>query len=59
MSIISVSLRWLVGLAYGNGRDVGKIGGNTRGVDDIVEGELINVGGQLQEKREGLIVISR
>ena len=33
---------------------MGKIGSDARGVDDIVEGELINIGGELQEKRERL-----
>jgi hypothetical protein len=33
---------------------VRKIGGNTGGVDNIVEGELVNEGARLEEKREGL-----
>ena len=37
---------------------MGKIGSDARGVDDIVEGELINVGGELQKKRERLCGIS-
>ena len=38
---------------YSLGRDVRKIGGNTGGVDNIVEGKLVNVWAGLQEEREG------
>ena len=31
-----------------------KISGNTGGVDDIVEGKLIDKGASLQQKRQGL-----
>jgi hypothetical protein len=33
---------------------VRKVSGNTGGVDDIIESELINEGARLQEKRERL-----
>lgn len=36
------------------GGDVRKVGSNTRGVDDIVERELVDKRGQLEEKRKGL-----
>lgn len=38
----------------GLGRDVGQIGRDPRGVDDIVERELVNKRGELEEKGEGL-----
>lgn len=47
-----------VGDTYSDGGNVGEIGSDARGVDDIVEGELINVGGELQKKRERLCGIS-
>lgn len=40
--------------AYSSGGDVGKIGGDTGSVDDIVESELVNVGAQLEKERERL-----
>jgi hypothetical protein len=43
---------------YSGGRDVGKIGGDTRGVDHIVKGELVDKRRELEEKRERLQVIS-
>lgn len=33
---------------------MGKIGSDTGGVDDIVEGELIDERAELQQQREGL-----
>ena len=60
-SVVSVSVTGIfgcAGYAYSDGGDVGKIGSDARGVDDIVEGELINVGGELQKKRERLCGIS-
>jgi hypothetical protein len=36
---------------------VGQISGNTRGVDDIVESELVNKWGVLDEKGEWLFEI--
>jgi hypothetical protein len=41
-------------LTYGNGGDVGQIGSDTGGVDDIVEGKLVNQRRGLQQEREGL-----
>jgi hypothetical protein len=40
------------------GRDVGEVGSNARGVDDIVECELVDEGADLKEEREGLQVWS-
>lgn len=34
---------------------MGKIGGDTGSVDDIVQGELVDVRASLQQKREGLL----
>jgi hypothetical protein len=33
---------------------VGKVGGNTRGVDNIVKSELVDVRGGLEEQRKRL-----
>lgn len=38
----------------GLGRDVGQVGRDSGGVDDIVERELVNERGELEEKGEGL-----
>lgn len=38
----------------GLGRDVGEIGRDSGSVDDIVERELVNKRGELEEKGEGL-----
>lgn len=46
--------RWGGRKTYSNRGDVGKIGGDTGSVDDIVQGELVNVRASLQQKREGL-----
>jgi hypothetical protein len=42
------------GKTYRGGRDVRKVGGDTGGVDDIVQSELIDEGGELQQKGQGL-----
>jgi hypothetical protein len=42
------------GSTYGARRDVREIGSDTGGVDDIVQGELVNVRRGLEEEREGL-----
>lgn len=42
------------GSTYGAGRDVREIGSDAGCVDDIVQGELVNVRGGLEEEREGL-----
>lgn len=39
---------------YGGGGDVRQVGRDTGGVDDIVEGELVDEGAELQQQREGL-----
>jgi hypothetical protein len=39
---------------YGHGGDVGEIGGDTGGVDHIVQSELIDERARLQQQREGL-----
>lgn len=41
---------------YSVGGDVGQVGGNTGGVDDIVEGELVDKGAELEEQGQGLRV---
>jgi hypothetical protein len=41
-------------MAYRAGRDVRQVGSNARGVDHIVEGELIHQGRELQEQRQRL-----
>lgn len=33
---------------------MGEIGGDTRGIDDIVQGKLVDVGARLEEERERL-----
>lgn len=33
---------------------MGKVGGNTRSVDDIVEGKLVDEGGELEEEGQRL-----
>ena len=38
----------------GGGGDVGEILSNTGGVDDIVQGELVDEGARLEEQRQGL-----
>lgn len=43
-----------LGSTYGARGDVGEIGSDTGGVDDIVKGELVNVRRGLEEEREGL-----
>lgn len=40
---------------HGVGGDVRQVGGNTGGVDNIVEGELIDERGELQEQGQGLL----
>lgn len=42
------------GKTYGHRRDVRKVGSNTGGVDDIVQGKFVNQGGCLQQKGERL-----
>ena len=44
----------LVLATYGGGGDVREIGSDTGGVDDIVEGELVNEGRELEEEGQGL-----
>ena len=39
-----------VALDLGNGADVGEIGGDTWGVDDIVKGELVDERARLEEE---------
>lgn len=39
---------------YSGGGDMGKVGGNTRSVDDIVEGKLVDEGGELEEEGQRL-----
>jgi hypothetical protein len=46
------------GATYSGGRNVRQVGSDTRGVDDIKEGELVNERGELQEEREWLIIYS-
>jgi len=41
-------------VTYGSGRDVGEISSDAGAVDDIVESELINEGGELEQKGQGL-----
>lgn len=41
-------------VTYGNGRDVGQVSRDTGSVDDIVEGELVNQRGGLEQERERL-----
>jgi len=41
-------------VAYGNGGDVGEIGGDTWGVDNIVESELVDKRASLHEEGERL-----
>lgn len=43
-----------LGSTHGAGRDMGEIGGNAGGVDDIVKSELIDMRGCLEEKRKRL-----
>jgi hypothetical protein len=43
---------------YGGGGDVGEIGGNAWGVDNIVEGELIDERGSLEKEGQWLQHIS-
>ena len=43
-----------VSSTYGLGGDVGEIGGNTGGVDNIVEGELIDERAELEEEGQRL-----
>lgn len=40
--------------SYGSRGDVGKINSNARGVDNIIQGQLIDQGARLQEQRQGL-----
>jgi hypothetical protein len=42
------------GVTDGGGGDVRQVGGNTRGVHDIVESKLVNERGELQEQRQRL-----
>lgn len=39
---------------YSGGGDVREVGSNTRGVDNIVEGQLIDMRAGLEEKRQWL-----
>jgi hypothetical protein len=39
-----------VGVTYSNGRNVGEVSGNTRSVDNIVKGELVDKGRCLEQK---------
>lgn len=41
-------------LDLGDGGDVGKVGGHTGGVDDIVEGEVVDVRAGLEEEGQRL-----
>lgn len=41
-------------VTYSDGGDVREIGSNTRSVDNIVEGKLVNKRAGLQEERQGL-----
>jgi hypothetical protein len=41
-------------LDLGDGGDVGKVGGHARGVDDIVEGELVDERAGLEEEGQRL-----
>jgi len=58
VSILESNLGTIIGRKkardLGLGGDVGKVSSNTGGVDNIVESELINEGGELEEEREGL-----
>lgn len=47
-----------VGLTYGGGGDVRQVGRDSRGVDNIVESELINEGRSLEEEGERLVQTS-
>ena len=49
-----VLLRVLVLATYGGGGNVREIGSDTGGVDDIVEGELVNERRELEEEGQGL-----
>jgi hypothetical protein len=40
--------------AYRGGGDVGKVGSNTRGVDNIVQSQLVDVRAALEEQGQGL-----
>ena len=44
------------GSTHGAGGDVGEIGGNAGGVDDIVKSELVDMRGCLKEKRKRLYI---
>lgn len=43
-----------VAFDFGDGGDVGQIGGNTGSVDDIVEGEVVDLFAGLEEERQRL-----
>jgi hypothetical protein len=44
---------------FGLGGDVGKVGSNSRGVDNIVQSQLVDVGAGLEEERERLANATR
>ena len=44
-------------ITYGHRGDVGKVSGDTGGVHDIVQGQLINQRACLQQQREGLFLM--
>ena len=46
-------------VTYSDGGDVREIGSNTRSVDNIVEGKLVNKRAGLQEERQGLANATR
>ena len=45
---------WQVALDLCDRGDVGKVGGDTWGIDDIVEGKLVNEGAGLQQEGQRL-----
>jgi hypothetical protein len=63
VGVFEGSLRTVIGgeVASGLGRrrDVGKVGGNTGRVDNIVESQLVDEVGSLEEQREGLANATR
>lgn len=49
-----LQLSWKVEETYSLGGDVGQVSTNTWGVDDIVEGELVDERAELQEQGQRL-----